>query len=118
MPDFAQYGPITTIHELGTVHPDRLEEKLNRAVRDSPIGLVLPITAADMRAEPFAKIAEKLAGAGFIDSIVVVLNRAETVDDYRETHAITSQLGERARILWTDGPRGQAVVPTTGRRLV
>ncbi|MGI9455614.1 MAG: glycosyl transferase [Aeoliella sp.] len=109
MPDFAQYGPITTIHEFGTVHPDELEEKLNQSVRHAPIGLVLPITASDMRAEPFAQIAEKLASAKFVDTIVVVLNRAESVEDYRQTHAITSQLGERARILWTDGPRGKAL---------
>ncbi len=57
MPDFAQYGPITTIHALGTVDLGQLETKLSKAVRESPIGLVLPITASDMRAEPFANIA-------------------------------------------------------------
>lgn len=110
MPDFAQYGPITTIHELGTVRSELLEEKLTKSVRDAPIGLVLPITASDMRAAPFAEIAGKLAEAKFIDTIVIVLNRAESVDDYKATQAITSQLGDRARILWTDGPRGQAML--------
>ncbi|MEZ6073471.1 MAG: glycosyl transferase [Pirellulales bacterium] len=36
-----------------------------------------------------------------------MLNRADAVDDYREAYAITEQLGDRARILWTDGPRGR-----------
>lgn len=107
MPDFAQYGPITTIHELGTVNSPELEDKLSRAVHESPIGLVLPITASDMRAEPFANIASHLARADYIDTIVVVLNRADSVEDYKATHAIAKQLGDRARILWTDGPRGQ-----------
>ena len=109
MPDFSQYGPITTIHELGTVDRDQLESMLNRSVRESPIGLVLPITASDMRAEPFANIARHLSKVEFIDTTVIVLNRAESVDDYKEAHAITKQLGDRARILWTDGPRGQAL---------
>lgn len=107
MPDFAQYGPITTIHELGTVDRDALEAKLSRSVRESPIGLLLPITASDMQAEPFANIIGKLVDAQFIDTIVVVLNRADSVEDYRATHEITKQLGDRARILWTDGPRGR-----------
>lgn len=107
MADFAQYGPITTIHEFGTVQPEQLHKKLSRAVADARIGLVLPITASDMRAAPFAEIIEKLQAADFIDSMVVVLNRAASEQDYRETYAITSKLGDRARILWTDGPRGQ-----------
>ncbi|QDU58437.1 glycosyltransferase family protein [Aeoliella mucimassa] len=107
MPDFSQYGPITTIHELGTVDAAELEHKLNVAVREFPIGLVLPITAADMKAEPFANIARKLVDAKFIDSIVVVLNRTTSADEYKQTYSFTEQLGDRCRILWTDGPRGQ-----------
>lgn len=109
MPDFAQYGPITSIHDLGTVHPDELEVILNQAVERSPIGLVLPVTASDMRAEPFAQIIEKLARTQFVKSMVIVLNRADAVDDYLETYSYTKQLGDRARILWTDGPRGKGL---------
>ena len=106
MPDFSQYGPITTIHELGTVDTAELERKLTVAVREFPIGLVLPITASDMKAEPFANIARKLVDAKFIESIVVILNRTESVEDYKKTYSFTEQLGDRCRILWTDGPRG------------
>ena len=48
MADFAQIGPISTIHDLGTVKPGELESRLNHAAESYPIGLVLPITAADM----------------------------------------------------------------------
>lgn len=106
MPDFAQSGPITTLHELGTMHPDELERVLCDATRDYRIGLVLPISASDMRAAPFAHIVDSLAEVSFIDTIVVVLNRAHELDDYRQCHALVSKLGPKARILWTDGPRG------------
>ena len=110
MPDFAQYGPITSIHDLGTVHASELEELLNAAVKRSPIGLVLPITASDMRAEPFAQIVQKLSESSFVDTFVVVLNRADEVQDYRDAQAIVERLGDRARILWTDGPRGRQLL--------
>lgn len=110
MPDFAQSGPITTIHDLGLMATQELEDVLTEATAKYKIGLVLPITASDARAAAFARIVEKLAGVPFIDTIVVVLNRAPEADDYRHCHSLVSQLGDRAHILWTDGPRGSAAL--------
>ena len=109
MADFSQDGPITTIHELGTVKPGELEARLNQAGARYPIGLVLPITAADMRAEPFKKIVDQLSLTRFLDTIVVVLNRADEKDDYLECAELLTPLDERAHLLWTDGPRGKAL---------
>jgi glucosyl-3-phosphoglycerate synthase len=106
MPDFAQSGPITTIHDLGTMNAQELEDTLSQATQNYKIGLVLPITASDMRAAPFERIVTALKGVPFIESIVVVLNRAPDADDYRECHGLVSQLGSQAQILWNDGPRG------------
>ena len=72
MPDFSQNGPITTIHDLGTIQPGDLEERLNQAAASYPIGLVLPITASDMRAAPFQQIVHELSKSSFLDTIVVV----------------------------------------------
>lgn len=110
MPDFAQRGPITTLHDLSTVKADELEALLRESVGKYPIGLVLPVTASDMRAAPFAKITAKLAEADYIDTTVVVLNRTESVDDYREMLRLVAPIGERAQVLWTDGPRGAAAL--------
>ena len=110
MPDFAQSGPITTIHDLGLMDVQQLEDVLIESTTEYKIGLVLPITAADMRAAPFAHIVDKLIDVPFIDTIVVVLNRAPEPEDYRECYGLVSKLGERAEILWTDGPRGTALL--------
>ena len=110
MPDFDQSGPITTIHSLGTVRVSDLESRLTEAATSYPIGLVLPVTASDMRAEPFARIIDQLALAKFIDTIVVVLNRAEDVSDYHETSRLLAPVADKAHILWTDGPRGKALL--------
>ncbi len=106
MPDFSQRGPITTLHDLGLTDSARLEAMLRKAVREYPLGLVLPLTASDMRAAPFAQMAEKLAEADYVATTVVVLNRTESVDDYVEAKRLLAPLGDRAKVLWTDGPRG------------
>lgn len=110
MPDFDQTGPITTIHDLGTVCTDVLERDLTTATESYPIGLVLPITAADMRAAPFRNIVQQLSQTNFIDTIVIVLNRAEQPSDYQEMSQLVAPLGDRAHILWTDGPRGSKLL--------
>ena len=73
MPDFAQFGSITTLHEFGTADPRELESILTSASESCKIGLILPSTAADMRAEPFSRIVDRLRDAEFVDSIVVAL---------------------------------------------
>lgn len=110
MPDFAQRGPITTLHDLATTDSVRLEALLREAVKDYPIGLVLPITASDMRAAPFGEIVKELSKADYVDTAIVVLNRADSEDDYREALQRIAPLGDKAKLLWTDGPRGQAAL--------
>jgi glucosyl-3-phosphoglycerate synthase len=106
MPDFSQRGPITTLHDLGLADSATLESMLRKGVRECPLGLVLPLTAADMRAAPFAVMAEKLAEADYVHTTVVVLNRTESAEDYLEAQRLLAPLGDRVKILWTDGPRG------------
>ncbi len=112
MPDFYQFGEITTLHDLRTGTVEQLEAKLRRACRNYPIGLILPVTAADMRAEPFARIVDELKEVDYIHEIVVVLGVAPRVEDYREAAEKIRPLGERASLLWTDGPRVQALYRT------
>lgn len=105
MPDFMQSGTITTLHDLSRVGLEVLEETLRRATRKRAIGLVLPVTASDMRAEPFGEIVDQLVEADYIHTIVVTLGIAPEADDFRETVAKLEKLGPRAQVLWTDGPR-------------
>jgi glucosyl-3-phosphoglycerate synthase len=109
LPDFAQAGRITTLHELGTVDNAELERMLCDASQSYRIGLLLPITADDMRAPPFAQIVQQLVRAEFLDTVVVVLNRAPEVQDYRDTRQVLAPLGKLAHVLWTDGARGSAL---------
>jgi glucosyl-3-phosphoglycerate synthase len=107
MTDFAQPGLITTLHDLGTTNRQRLEQLLEEVTVDYKLGLVLPVTAADMRAAPFKPIIEQLCEVHYIDTIAVVLGVAPDRKDYDETRAIVDQLGSKASVLWTDGPNFQ-----------
>ena len=109
MPDFYQHDLVTTIHDLRTGQVDRLEDMLREATRQNSIGLVLPVTASDMRAEPFDRIVKELADADYIHTIVVSLGVAPEQSDYEETVAKVASLGERAKVLWTDGPAVQSL---------
>lgn len=109
MPDFYQDDLVTTIHDLQTGTLDRLESMLRDATKDHPIGLVLPVTAGDMRAEPFQEIVEQLVEADYIDTIVVTLGVAPERKDYEETVDKIRPLGDRAKVLWTDGPEIQSI---------
>jgi len=109
MPDFYQHDLITTIHDLRTGQIERLESMLRESTRVSRIGLVLPVTASDMRAAPFDRIVEQLADADYVGTIAVTLGVAPDEADYAETVAKIAPLGERAKVLWTDGPKIQTL---------
>jgi glucosyl-3-phosphoglycerate synthase len=109
MPDFYQHDLVTTIHDLHTGKLNRLEDMLRDATQQNPVGLVLPVTASDMRAEPFARIVDELVAADYIDTIVVSLGVAPDQKDYDETLQKIAPLGERAKVLWTDGPEIQSL---------
>jgi glucosyl-3-phosphoglycerate synthase len=109
MPDFYQHDLVTAIHDLRTGQQSRLEEMVRQAAKENRVGLVLPVTASDMRAEPFDVIVKELADADYVDTIVVSLGVAPNQADYDETVAKIAPLGDRAKVLWTDGPQVQSI---------
>jgi glucosyl-3-phosphoglycerate synthase len=105
MTDFIQNSTATTLHGFGTIGLPRLEGMLAEVPRSEKIGLVLPVSSSDMRADPFREIVGHLQHASYVDTIVVTLGVAPEMEDYRETVSIVRQLGEKAQVVWTDGPR-------------
>lgn len=127
MPDFHQSPPVTTLHDFGSIQPARLEELLAEATREKRIGLVLPVTAADMRAPAFERIVGELCGADYVDQVCVSLGAAPDEADLDEARRRIAPLGRRAEVLWTDGGQARDLldelrasglpVPTAGKGL-
>lgn len=109
MSDLFQNGIITTLHNFDVAGTEDLDRMLDAAASQRKLGLILPVTAGDMRAEPFDRIVQELKDARFVDQIVVVMGVAPDAADYREAVQKVSELGERARLLWTDGARVQQI---------
>ncbi len=109
MSDFHQSGPVTTLHDLGDARRDHLEDLLTRATQGYKIGMVLPVTAADLRAAPFSRMIEQLRGVDYIDQVCVVLGDAPDVRDYRDARELVGRLGPKAEVLWTDGAAMQSL---------
>lgn len=108
MSDFHQSRPVTTLHDLGGGDLARLEELLREATADYKLGLILPVTAADMRAAPFDRIVRELRAADYIDQICVVLGVAEA-SDCRVACERIAPLGPRAKVLWTESDAVRSV---------
>jgi glucosyl-3-phosphoglycerate synthase len=70
-----------------------------------PIFRDFPVTASDMRAKPFGRIVEQLVDADYVDTIAVSLGIAPNLEDYLEAKERIEPLGDKAKLLWTDGPR-------------
>jgi len=109
MPEFFQSGLITTLHDLGAVDIEKIEQILVTDTQTHQVGLVLPVTASDMRAKPFGRIVEQLTKVNYIEHIAVTLGVAPHLEDYREAAEKIRPLGDKARVLWTDGQRVQAL---------
>ena len=105
MPDFYQHDLITTIHDLQSAGLPQVEDLIRNSTRSSKIGLVLPVTASDMRAEPFDRIVRELVDADYVHTIAISLGVADKQADFDETVAKVAPLGDRAKVLWTDGPK-------------
>lgn len=113
MADFFQNGLITTLHDLRATDSQHLERILLDASRHFRLGLILPVTASDMRAAPFGQIVRELSvGTEFLKEIVIVLNVAPDVEDFRDCLARVRSLGEKANVVWGDSPRFQAIYQT------
>lgn len=104
MADFFQNGLITTLHELQPDESGHLVRVLENASRRRRLGLILPVTASDMQADPFGRIVRELEGIKFVDQIVVSLGVAPDRQQLRETLEKVEPLGDKVQVLWTDGP--------------
>jgi glucosyl-3-phosphoglycerate synthase len=108
MADFHQNGHVATLHNLRANNAGMLERELEVLSAHRKITLILPSLFSELEGPALANIVEQLAGARFIDHIVIGLDRANK-DEYRHARKFFSVLPQQHSILWNDGPRLQAI---------
>ncbi|PLX41291.1 MAG: glycosyl transferase [Deltaproteobacteria bacterium] len=108
MSDFFQNGAITTLHALGNRDADDLQEEIAFHAKSRPVALVLPCLYSELKGTALPRIVEKLSTVSYLDSIVVSLGVAEA-EEFAHAKEYFSQLPQKTRVVWNDGPRIGAI---------
>jgi glucosyl-3-phosphoglycerate synthase len=114
MADFYQHGTIATLHRLGNPDYKSLEEEMVSLARTSPLALVLPCHARDLKSTALAAIVAELRDARFVSHVTVGLDGGDA-SDFDSARQIVSALPQRVSILWNDGPRIKALLADLAR---
>ncbi len=104
MGDFAQTGPVPTLHRLGTIDLDALERSLAAWSVDSPMALIIPTLYEELDRQALPAIVEQLAGVPYLDEVIIGIDGADA-DQFARAQEFFAPLPMRHRLLWNDGLR-------------
>ncbi|WP_328185529.1 glycosyl transferase [Marinobacter sp. OP 3.4] len=108
MGDFYQNGIVTTLHNLTRRPVEDLEQELVRFSKTRPMALVLPSLYSELQGPALANIVQELKAVPYLEEIVIGLDRASE-DEYRHAMEYFSELPQKVKVLWNDGPRLRAI---------
>lgn len=109
MSDFFQTGAIATLHRLGTPDLARMERELGEFAAETPIALVLPCHVRELGTKALKGIARELRSVRYLSQVVVGIDGARGVREWRKARTFFRQLPQQPVLLWNDGPRIQAL---------
>lgn len=111
MADFAQLGPVPTLHLLSDRSVESLSADLERWSQHRAMTVVIPTLYEELERPALAGIVEVLCNARYLDSVVIGLDDADA-DRFERATEFFAPLGEaglRHRVLWQDGPRLRSI---------
>lgn len=109
MADFFQTGAIATLHRLGRTDLPRLERELTQFTAETPIALVLPCHIRELGTQALRGIVRELKSVPYLKQVVVGIDGATRVRDWRRARNVFRQLPQETVLLWNDGPRMKAL---------
>lgn len=104
MADFYQNGIITTLHNLSERPVEDLEAELLNFSNRRSMALILPSLFSELEGPALANIVLELKKVPYLSEIIIGLDRASEAQ-YREALEFFSDLPQKHRVLWNDGPR-------------
>ncbi len=108
MADFYQSGALATLHQLGEVDLNRLEDRLGRYSIQRPVSLVLASATPPATEDALPHIVDELMSVGYLNRVVVALSGA-TAAEYEQARDFFSVLPQATAVIWNDGPRLAAI---------
>jgi glucosyl-3-phosphoglycerate synthase len=114
MPDFYQTGVVSTLHRLGPHDFERFEQEFAQPGW-TPVKLLLPCLASDLKAPAMEGILKELESVRYLHQVILVLGSA-TPADYTIAVEKLSPLSVPWRVLWLESPRIDALLKTFDER--
>ena len=108
MSDFWQHGPITTIHRLPSSGIGNLEAVVGNHSRERPAALLIPALASEMKGLAWPNLMAQLAGATFLDEVILALGVA-TSDDLGRAKSDLKRLPMKSAVVWPESDNLSAV---------
>jgi len=105
MSDFFQTGAVATLHRLGRPNVQRLEQELAQFADETPIALVLPCHIKELGTQALKLIVRELKGVKYLRQVVVGIDGATRLRDWKKARTFFSHLPQKPVLLWNDGPR-------------
>jgi glucosyl-3-phosphoglycerate synthase len=109
MSDFHQAGPFATLARLGSRPLVELEDAIVRYTRRSRAALLIPCLVTEMDRPALARICDEIAGARYLDTVLISLDRADA-DGYKRALEYFRRMNRRVVVLWNDGPGVTALI--------
>ena len=106
MSDFAQFGNIRTLHNLGTRSVSDLVAELNKHSRKRPTTLLLPSLHSDLFSPAMDNILATLRDVEYLCQIVIAVDRADE-KQFEGSKERVADLPQHVRLIWVDGDRIQ-----------
>ena len=94
---------ITTIHNFGA-DLDQLEKRLTALSEDCPMALIIPSLYEELQRPALTRIRDRLQHCSYVKTINICLY-ADTVEQYHHAVEFFSELPQKVRVIWTNGPR-------------
>lgn len=110
MSDFFQTGAIATLHRLGRPDVARMERELLEFTKETPIALVLPCHIRELGTKALKGIARELRSVPYLKQIVVGIDGAKSVRDWKRARGFFGHLPQKPVLVWNDGPRVSALL--------
>ncbi|MCC4273142.1 glycosyltransferase family protein [Marinomonas communis] len=108
MGDFYQNGILTTLHNLSQRPLEEMENELCEFAKKRPMALILPCLYSELETEAMPNIIRHLKQVPYPIEIIIGLDRA-TEEQYKHALEFFSELPQKHKVLWNDGPRLRAI---------
>ena len=101
--DFHQHGSVTTLHDLGLLRLDEMEQELEVFSGYRPMELILPCLFSEIEGPALGNIIESLSKVSYLNHITIGLDRA-TKSQFEVAKRFFKKLSVPHSIIWNDGP--------------